>query len=160
MVEGDLKFFKKNILFGNIYGIISMNKTKRRKEMKKINKKRIEEVVGNGDVMGATMDFNGNLVEYDEGYIFGITRKFAIEFGIGDKKIYTLDDVENIVEQLYGTEYYEGLQIGFWINEGDIYYDVVKHEYDFDTAIEIAAECGELAIYDCYEKDVVLVNEE
>ena len=54
-------------------------------------------------------------------------------------------------------KYADGLGVGTWIHDGQIYFDLVQHLYSLDVATSMAKERGEIAIYDCKnQKDLLL----
>jgi len=54
-------------------------------------------------------------------------------------------------------KYADGLGVGTWIHEGQIYFDLVQHINDLDVATKLAKEHGEIAIYDCRNQKEILL---
>ena len=50
-----------------------------------------------------------------------------------------------------------GELFGVWSHEGEVYVDIVEHISDRGSALRIAAERGETAIYDLRERKVIFI---
>lgn len=102
----------------------------------------------------ATTELNpkkGFMVPWNKKY----ETKFIIPTNFDDFKSITRAFIFNNIELLL---FSETLYIGFWINEGNLYIDLVENIQDFEEAYEKGFDRAQIAIYDCVnQKDITIV---
>jgi len=110
---------------------------------------KIKDQISTG-VPGGTFYKNGQIAEFDSGYLFAI----------GGEKISTHSGAREISESIFKI-YLRSVNlrlIGYWINENILYIDSVIHTNDKNFALAAAKIKGEIAIYDCEKKQEIPVE--
>ena len=105
--------------------------------MKK-NKIDIKKIIIEG---GATLNKHGEDFKADEGFMVSV---FGAEFKTTDKEI-AKNKIEEYLEKIQ-TE--EGLFVGVWLDEGEVYIDLSIHILDYNEALEVARNNKQKALFD------------
>lgn len=87
-------------------------------------------------------------------YYVGVTKRyFPEEYKSAPEQI----DWE-IVEDYMATAYLAGKCFGYWVNEGLVYFDIVKETNSLEEAVKIGVDLGEIAIWDNKRGKEIILN--
>lgn len=115
--------------------------------MKK-NKIDIKKIISEG---GATLNKHGEDFINNEGFMVSL---FGAEFKTTDEET-AKNKIEEYLEKIQ-TE--EGLFVGVWLDEGEVYVDLSIHILDYNTALEVARNNKQKAIFNLKDKTSIYLN--
>lgn len=99
---------------------------------------------------GGTFSLSGKSMNFDSGYIVGISGEVVPSNS-------SVLQVRQALVDIYCKS--QPKLYGFWMHEGNIYIDHVERFDCIDKAIQKANECNQIAIFDCGRGEDIFVNE-
>lgn len=115
--------------------------------MKK-NKIDIKKIISEG---GATLNKHGEDFITSEGFMVSL---FGAEFKTTDEET-AKNKIEEYIEKIK-TE--EGLFVGVWLDEGEVYVDLSIYIIDYNEALEVARNNKQKAIFNLKDKTSIYLN--
>lgn len=108
----------------------------------------IIDLTSQGNVIGGTLNFDAQTVQFDKGYF--VSRKApSIILSLEKFKELTIDQISELLKKLYfkatASDY-----LGFWVDDQKIYIDLSCHILNRSQAINFGLSQDQLAIWDCY----------
>ena len=100
---------------------------------------------------GATLNKNGEGFVSNNGFMVSV---FGAEFKTTDEEK-AKSKIEEYIEKIQ-TE--EGLFVGVWVDEGEVYVDLSIHIMDYNEALEVARNNKQKAIFDLKNKTSIYLN--
>lgn len=100
---------------------------------------------------GATLNKYGEDFISNEGFMVSV---FGAEFKTTDEEI-AKNKIEEYIEKIQ-TE--EGLFVGVWVDEGEVYIDLSIHILNYNEALEVARNNKQKAIFDLKNKTSIYLN--
>lgn len=100
---------------------------------------------------GATLNKHGEDFIANEGFMVSL---FGAEFKTTDEEI-AKNKIEEYIEKIK-TE--EGLFVGVWLDEGEVYVDLSIHILDYNEALEVARNNKQKALFDLKNKTSIYLN--
>lgn len=121
-----------------------------REEREKMKDKKIDikKIILEG---GATLNKYGEDFVSDNGFMVSV---FGAEFKTTDEEI-AKSKIEEYIEKIQ-TE--EGLFVGVWVDEGEVYVDLSIHILNYNEALEVARNNKQKAIFDLKNKTSIYLN--
>ena len=100
---------------------------------------------------GATLNRYGEDFVSNKGFMVSV---FGAEFKTTDEEIAK----SKIREYLEKIQTQEGLFVGVWLDEGEVYVDLSIHILDYNEALEVARNNKQKAIFDLKNKTSIYLN--
>lgn len=118
---------------------------------KKEQENAVAQALGNTLLSGGSTSFFGglqpNAFPYTCGFVVGgLASELKCEADNPAKFKMCLEVQVGVKEKLYGTT--RNIGVGTWIEDGDIYFDIIQVTSNRDIAVNICIERGEKAYYD------------
>lgn len=100
---------------------------------------------------GATLNKYGEDFVSDKGFMVSV---FGAEFKTTDEGT-AKSKIEEYIEKI---QTQEGLFVGVWVDEGEVYVDLSIHILDYNEALEVARNNKQKAIFDLKNKTSIYLN--
>lgn len=95
---------------------------------------------------------NNKLVTYNKGYM--VSTCDIVKINIHEvSMVNTCKIISHLLKQ------YEGINFGFWVNEGFLYIDISINILNINSAQNLAIKNNQIAIWDCVNNEEIKITE-